>query len=120
MFIRMIKIDSHTKKLLQDKKKRQAWIIYQVALQGRSLAAVAREAGVRRQTLYQVFQVPYPRMEKIISDALELEPKVLFPDRYDADGLPLRKMGRPKKSTVKTPKNNTKKNQRNVHARRVA
>ena len=95
-------------RILKDPKKRQAWVIYQISLQGRSLAEVARNAGVRRQTLYQAFHRFYPRMEKIIAEALDLEPKALWPERYDANGLPVRRLGRPKKkSTVMTRKNNT-------------
>jgi len=93
-------------RILKDPKKRQAWVIYQLSLQGRSLADIARGAGVRRQTLYQAFHRSYPRMEKIIADALGLAPGTLWPERYDADGLPVRRLGRPKKSTVMTRKNN--------------
>ena len=114
MFAAMVTIGRETKKILRDPKKRQAWVIYQISLQGRSLAEVARNAGVRRQTLYQVFQRFYPRMEKIIADALGLEARVLWPERYDTDGLPIRCMGRPKKSTVKTRENSTSVNSRNA------
>lgn len=99
----MTTIDQQTKKLLRDPKKRQAWIIYQVSLQGRSVAAIGRDHGVPRKTMYRVFHYRYPRIEKIIADALEMRPQELFPERYDADGLPIKKpMGRPKKSVGKT------------------
>jgi Ner family transcriptional regulator len=95
MFTSMTNLDSTTRKLLKDPKKRRAWVIYQVTLQGRSLATVARDAGVKRQTLYRVFDICYPRMEKLIADAVGLRPQEVFPERYDADGLPNRRMGRP-------------------------
>ena len=88
-----MKIDNTTKQILRDPKNRRDWIIYQVRLQGRSLAQVASDAGVSRQCLYQVFNRPYPRMEKVLSDALGIEPKVLWPERYHATGLPVRGTG---------------------------
>lgn len=65
------------------------------------MAQVAAEAGVVRTVLYSAFIKPYPRMEKIIAEAIGLTPQVLFPDRYDSDGLPNRRMGRPRKSETK-------------------
>jgi len=109
MVTRMPTIDRPTRRILADPDKRRAWCIYQLSLRGSSLAAVARGAGVSRQTLYVVFWRPYPRMEKIVADALGMRPQELFPERYDADGLPNRKIGRPfRKSTAKTAGRNGK------------
>ena len=118
----MTKLDSKTKALFTDPIKRRAWVKYQVHLQGRSMAQVAAEAGVRRQTLYQTFLLPYPRMEKIIADAVDLTPQVLFPERYDADGLPNRGKGRRCLSTTKKAKtkNNTPPADRNVDHKEAA
>lgn len=109
----MTKLDSKTRELLRDPIKRRAWVKYQVHLQGRSLAQVAADAGVARSTLYQTFLKTYPRMEKVIADAVGLAPADLWPERYDADGLPHYRMGRPKKSTSK---NTTSFASRNVGA----
>ncbi len=38
---------------------------------------------------------PYPRMERAIAAKLELEPRAIWPERYDADGHPNRTIGRP-------------------------
>lgn len=116
----MTKLDSTTKRLLRDPIKRRAWVKYQIQLTGRSMAQVAEEAGVNRQTLYSAFFKTYPRMEKVIADALGLPPAVVFPERYDADGLPIYRMGRPKKSVTKQAKNTTRQGGCNVHKRRVA
>lgn len=116
----MSRIDSKTHKIITDPIKRRAWVIYQVSIQGRSLAAVAREAGVKKQTLYRAFDIPYPRMEKVIADAVGLTPQILFPERYDADGLPNRRMGRPKKSAAKKTENSTRAKSRNVGKQRAA
>ncbi len=89
----MPKIDSTLKRLFLDPKKRRAWVIYQLQLQGRTLASVAAEHGCKRQTLYAAFGKRYPAMEHRIAAALDLTPQELFPDRYDADGLPKRQRG---------------------------
>lgn len=85
----MKKIDDETTHLLSIPEKRRAWVIYQLLLEGRSLAEVARGAGVKRQTLYHAFTRPYPRMEFIIASALGMTPQQLFAERYGSDGLPL-------------------------------
>lgn len=97
----MMKIDSATKALFQHPKKRRSWVVYQMQLQGRSLSAVAAANGVARQCLYSAFLRPYPRMEKLIADAVGLAPPVLWPERYDADGLPNRRKGRPQGRGIK-------------------
>lgn len=116
----MSKLDSKTLQLFRDPDKRRAWVKYQVHLQGRSLAQVASDAGVKRSTLYAVFIKTYPRMEKVVADAVGLPPSVLFPERYDADGLPIYRMGRPKKSTSNGAQNSTHYCAGNVHERGAA
>lgn len=115
----MHRLDSATKTLIADSETRRAWIIYQLSLKGRSLAAVARDAEVRRQTLYNVFQHPYPRMEKYIADALDMRPQDLFPERYLANGLPARRMGRPRKVSCQD-KTTTAGRRRNINKRQAA
>lgn len=116
-----MKIDRATARLIQDPQKRWAWIIYQLGLQGRSLAEVAAGGGVKRQTLYVVQRHPYPRMEKIIADALDMTPAQLFSERYDADGLPARKWGRPyKKISCHGSKDNTTRAARNTQLAQAA
>lgn len=110
----MNELDNTTKKLISDPDKRRAWIKYRVHLTGRSMAQVAAAAGVKRSCLYSVFLKPYPRMEMVIATAIGLTPQVLFPERYNEDGLPTRIMGRPKKSITKRIEHTTKKSRRNV------
>lgn len=106
-------LDKATRKLLADPIKRRAWVIYQVRMQGHTLAQIAERAGVTRQAIYKVFQTSYPRMEKIIADALGLRPVDIWSERYDADGLPRYRMGRPKKSVSASTQNSTQKHARN-------
>lgn len=111
-------LDPKTRKLIADPKKRVAWVLYQLKLQGKNLASLAREAGVKKQQTAKAMYAPYPRMEKVVADALGLAPKDLFPERYNEDGLPNRQLGRPPvKSGVQ---NTTRAARRNVHARAAA
>lgn len=120
MSISMIQIDNKTKKLLKDPEKRRAWVKYQIQLKGLSMAQVAANAGVTRECLYSAFKKTYPRMEKVIADAVGLEPAVLWPERYDADGLPIYRMGRPKKSVISSRKHTTISDVGNVHKSEAA
>lgn len=93
MFTVMTTLDTATRKLLKDPKRRRDWVIYQLTLRDRTLADVARAAGVHRQTLYHAFTRPYPRMERTIADSIGLTPQALFAERYDEHGLPTRRKG---------------------------
>lgn len=83
-------LDGPTRQLLRNPKKRWAWILYQCNLRGFSLASLASRHGVARETLYQVRHKRYPRMEKIIAEALGIAPEELWPERYDGEGQPSR------------------------------
>lgn len=113
-----MQLDAKAKQLITDPAKRRAWVLYQLKLKGESLASIARGAGVTRQQTQKAMFEPYPRMEKILADALGVAPQQLFPERYDANGLPNRHRGRPvHKSSVK---NTTGTCRRNVHPRKAA
>lgn len=86
---------------IRDPAKRRAWINFQFHMRGTSLAALAAEHGTGRQAAYHAFTRPYPRMERLIADALGTTPQQLFPERYGPDGLPNRPRGRPGKPLVK-------------------
>lgn len=116
IFNHSMKIDTSTKKLLADPAdnyaKRRAWVIYQLKLKGESLASVARKAGYNRHVPQLALRTTYPKVEVVIAKALGMEPKDLFPERYDqATGLPYHRFGRPKKSNTK---DTTKRRARNV------
>lgn len=48
----------------------------------------------------QALRYPYPKAERIIADALNLHPMVIWPSRYDANGNPNRPRGRRPKRPV--------------------
>lgn len=72
-------------------------VVEPLRARGTTLAAVARAAGKHRQQLQQVRTRPLPGAEAVIARALGVEPRDLWPDRYDEHGRPNRKVGRPRK-----------------------
>ncbi len=116
MVIAMTKIDSATRRLFHDPAKRRAWVIYQLSLQGESLASLARAHGLDRTAPGQALAKPWPRMERILARAVGVPVQELFPDRWHPDGTRLIRIGRPvagEKSIRKT-KDNTRRQRRNV------
>lgn len=85
-----MKLDSKTQALLNDSDKRWAWLKYQLCIQNITFREIALAAGVKSQTLSKVRHMPYPKMERVLAAALGLSAQELFPERYDADGLPAR------------------------------
>lgn len=52
-----------------------------------SLAALSRGAGLSSSTLANALNRPWPKGEKIIAEALELDPARIWPSRYyDREG----------------------------------
>lgn len=51
---------------------------------GWSVAALSREAGYDKATLYTALLRPYPNAEKIIAQALDKKPEEIWPERYAA------------------------------------
>lgn len=95
--------DARTRNILADPEKRHAWVMNALRLKGLTLADVARDGGVHRVALYHVWQKRYPRMQSLLAAALDMRPQDLFPERYDADGLPL-KWGAPDGKHTTRPK----------------
>ncbi len=49
---------------------------------GISLAQLGREAQLKEGTLNNAFRVKYPKAERIIATALEMQPEQIWPSRY--------------------------------------
>jgi len=47
-----------------------------------TISALSRANGLAASTLANAFRLPWPKGEKIISGALGLEPKDIWPSRY--------------------------------------
>ena len=66
------------------------WVKFQLRMRGSSLAKVAQDLGVSRQSVNNVKRVRYPRVERAIARKLELAPQDIWPDRWHPHGAPLR------------------------------
>lgn len=73
-----------------DPALRWEWIKYQLRTQGTSLAKLSRELGVSGQAVKNVKRIAYPRMERAIAKALGLQPFMIWPERWEASGIPHR------------------------------
>ncbi len=47
-----------------------------------SLAALSRQAGLSDSTLANTFYRPWPKGEKLIAEALDMDPAEIWPSRY--------------------------------------
>lgn len=83
-----------------DQIQRRAWVKYQLELHGYTFGKLARELGVSRGVPQQALSHPYPKMERAIAEKIGVPPQVIWPERYDAQGLPNRPMGRPRAVNV--------------------
>jgi len=65
----------------------QADIIAALRKRGTTLAAVSRSAGLSSSTLSNALSRSWPKGEKVIAQALNVHPSVIWPSRYfDARG----------------------------------
>ncbi|AFL76191.1 helix-turn-helix domain-containing protein [Thiocystis violascens] len=80
------------KQLLDPKNPAAHWELIKAALRARgsSLSAIARDLGLMRQAVHHVHHKRYPAVEAAIAKVLDVQPSALWPDRYHADGRPIR------------------------------
>lgn len=57
---------------------------------GWSLRQLSLHHGLSTSTLHKAFAMPYPKAERLIAEAIGIHPMVIWPERYDANGLPNR------------------------------
>ena len=57
---------------------------------GLSLSRLSRQHNFCRTACALALSMPWPRMEHIIADALDLPPQLIWPSRYHDDGTPKR------------------------------
>jgi len=62
---------------------------------GWTLGKLARTHGYDRKSPSLALKQPWPRMEKLIAEAIGVEPQQIWPSRYHRDGTPNRRAGRP-------------------------
>jgi lambda repressor-like predicted transcriptional regulator len=69
-----------------DDRDRSYWVQMMLRRAGTSFAEIARRHGWNRTTVSKaMFIASYPQ-ELAVAEALGLDPKVLFPERYRRDG----------------------------------
>lgn len=57
---------------------------------GVTLSELSRALGLRTDSCRKTLARPWPRCERAIARVLGVAPSEIWPDRYDADGRPLR------------------------------
>jgi Ner family transcriptional regulator len=67
-------------------------IIFALRERGLTVAEVARRAGYAGSSGKQVAKRRWPNMQRAIARALERSPQEIWPDRYDHEGVPVRKV----------------------------
>ncbi|WP_395505983.1 helix-turn-helix domain-containing protein [Ectopseudomonas hydrolytica] len=87
--------DMNTAEIPSDPALRWEWIKFQLRARGTSLAKLARALNVSGPAVKNVKRTAYPRMERAIAKALDVNVEQLWPERWDANGNPNRQ--RPKR-----------------------
>ncbi len=75
----------------KESKKLRGLFKFTLSTQGLTISELAKMHGMTGPCLCNVFYVPFPKAEKIVADALNLQPWDLWPERYDSAGRPNRK-----------------------------
>ncbi len=79
----VVKMKKNTANITRDDMHR-ADIVAALKKKGWSVRALSRESGLHESTLYSALKTPYPKCERIIAEALGLEPEEIWPQRYAA------------------------------------
>jgi Ner family transcriptional regulator len=70
-----------------DQFQRAQWVMTQLRLRGTNLSQLAREHGLHSQVFSLALRGPHARAEEVIAEALGTTPRVLFPERFTANGV---------------------------------
>lgn len=73
-----------------DLDRRWEWIKYQLRVRGTSGATIARDLRLHDRAIRSTKRNAYPRVERAIAAALELQPIQIWPERWNSDGTPKR------------------------------
>lgn len=86
-----------TQKIIpSEPRERSLWVLGQLRLRGESFASIGLKHGKSRYAARMAMFQPSAEMEKALADALDLKPRELFPERYDARGRRLHQVREPK------------------------
>jgi len=77
------------------------YLLYRLREAGTSYANISRKHGYCPTAAIMVHHRPsWPRMERLLADALGVTPQEIWPSRYHEDGTPRRGRGSPKNNTT--------------------
>lgn len=95
----------------------KARIKCELELAGYTFAKLSREHGYGDASLQMTVHNPWPKAERIVSEAIGVAPHVIWPSRYNQDGSPKsgrgeRGLGRYKRKASRPPSNHSTAGQR--------
>jgi len=64
----------------------RADIVAAVKKRGTTLSAIARQAGLSPSTIRNALERPWPKGERLIAEAIGVQPSVIWPSRYQLRG----------------------------------
>lgn len=86
--------NSATQKKPVDQDWHSADVLASVRKKGWSLQQLALASGYARGgSLNKALREPYPKAERIIAECIGIEPRQIWPSRYNRDGTPNRTRG---------------------------
>ena len=82
-----------------------AFIVYQLRLKGLSFRRLARLNGYAQGSATLVTRIAWPKMQRLVANAIGVQPQEIWPSRYNPDGTPKRGLHSRKGSTSGGPRN---------------
>jgi Ner family transcriptional regulator len=74
-----------------DNRVLREWVKFRLSLKGYTFKKLGEKHRITGVSICTVFYRPYPKVERIIADALETQPWDFWPERYDEKGRPNRR-----------------------------
>lgn len=71
-------------------KAKWRWIKDHLKSRGIAIKLLANELSLRRSAIYNLAHHPYEKPQELIGRCLGVSPQLIWPDRYNADGTPLK------------------------------
>lgn len=71
--------------------------------QGWSLSRLSKRNGLCRSACQMALYHPWPKMERLIANAIGVPPQTIWPSRYGEDGNSNRRRGRPNNNANTAP-----------------
>ena len=74
-------------------KAKWSWIKDQLKTRGLAIKLLANELSLRRSAIYNLANHSYEKPQELIGRCLGVSPHLIWPDRYNPDGTPLKARG---------------------------